>query len=269
MKEQQIAVKAAGRQFQIHYFDHPGAEDTILYVHGLGCSSEDFIAMTEQPALQGCRLVSFDQPGCGRSPYDVDHPLNIDSLVEVLEAFVDAIELDRFLLVGGSMGGLIGLLFAEHNPDKVKGFVNVEGNLTPEDCLFSRHVVGNSFEHFEQNVFPKIKQAVAARRGRGFAGHLAVVQRANPRAYYDNSFQLVEYSDDGNLLERFLALPMEKYFVYGDENRHLKYLPTLRQSSCRVFEVAQANHFPFYDDPKAFAGILSECRRRRVKQADA
>ena len=260
MKEQQIAVEACGRQFQIHYFDQPGPEDTILYVHGLGCSCEDFIAMTEQPSLQGCRLVSYDHPGCGRSPYDVNHPLDIDCLVEVMEAFVNAIQLDRFLLVGGSMGGLIGLLYAERNPDRVKGFVNVEGNLTPEDCIFSRHVVGKSYEHFEQEVFPKIKQAVAARRGRGFASHLTVVQRANPRAYYDNSFQLVKYSDDGNLLDRFLALPMEKYFVYGEENRHLKYLPVLRESSCRVFEVAQANHFPFYDDPKAFADILSECR---------
>jgi pimeloyl-ACP methyl ester carboxylesterase len=260
MKEQQIAVNACGRQFQINYFDRPGAEDTLLYVHGLGCSGEDFLTMMEQPALEGCRLVSYDHPGCGSSPYDVNHPLNIDCLVEVLEAFVDAMELDGFLLVGGSMGGLIALLYAERNPDKIKGFVNVEGNLTPEDCMFSRYVVGNSFDHFEENVFPKIKRAVAARRGRGFAGHLAVVQRANPRAYYDNSFQLVEYSKDGTLLNRFLALPMEKYFVYGEENRHLTYLPTLRQSSCRVFEVPQANHFLFYDDPKAFADILSECR---------
>jgi len=269
MKEQEISVEAGGRQFQLHYFDRPGAEDTLLYVHGLGCSSEDFRGMTEQPALQGCRLVAYDHPGCGRSPYDVNHPLNIDSLVEVLEAFVNAMELDRFLLIGSSMGGLIALLYAERNPDKVKGFVNVEGNLTSEDCMFSRHVVGNTFEHFEQNVFPKIKQAVAARRGRGFAGHLAVLQQANPRAYYDHCFQLVKYSDDGNLLDRFLALPMEKYFVYGEENRHLKSLPILRQSSCRVYEVAQANHFLFYDDPKAFAEILSECRQHRVKKADA
>jgi pimeloyl-ACP methyl ester carboxylesterase len=267
MKDQQIAVEACGRKFQLHYFDRPGPEDTILYVHGLGCSSDDFIGMTEQPALEGCRLVSYDQPGCGRSPYDVDHPVNIDCLVDVMEAFVNAIALDRFLLVGASMGGLVGLLYAERHPDKLRGFINVEGNLTSEDCIFSRHVVGNSFEHFDENVFPKIKQAVAARRGQGFAKHLAVVQQANPRAYYDNSFQLVDYSDNGNLLDRFLALPTEKYFVYGDENRHLKYLPRLRQSSCRVFEVAQANHFLFYDDPKAFADILSECRKGRVKQA--
>src|SRR5690349_2852337 len=113
MKDQQITVNACGRQFQINYFDKPGTEDTILYVHGLGCASDDFIEMTEQPALQGCRLLSYDQPGCGSSPYDVNHPLNIDCLVEVMEGFVSAMELDQFLLVGGSMGGLIGLLYAE------------------------------------------------------------------------------------------------------------------------------------------------------------
>jgi pimeloyl-ACP methyl ester carboxylesterase len=164
------------------------------------------------------------------------------------------------LLVGGSMGGLIGLLYAERHPDRLKGFVNVEGNLTAEDCLFSRYVVGSTFADFQRVIFPKIKKAVAARRGQGFARHLEVVAKADPRAYYDNSFQLVEYSYEGRLLERFLALTMKKHFVYGAENRHLSYLPRLCQSDCTVLEVPRANHFPFYDDPTAFAAALSECR---------
>ena len=260
MKDLEIVVEAHGRQYRLPYFDRRGTEEAFLYVHGLGCSKADFLGMTEEHALDGCRLISYDQPGYAGTPYDPRHPLNIDRLVEVLEAFVNALGLSRFLLVGGSMGGLIGLLYAERNPDRVKGFVNVEGNLTGEDCLFSRHVVGSSFADFQREIFPKIKKAVAARRGRGFARHLEVVAAADPRAYYDNSFQLVEYSDEGRLRQRVLALPMKKHFVYGAENRHLRYLARLCQSDCHVLEIPRANHFPFYDDPAAFAAALSECR---------
>jgi pimeloyl-ACP methyl ester carboxylesterase len=255
-----IFIEAHGRQYQLPYFDRHGADETFLYVHGLGCSKADFVVIAGESALDGCRLVSYDQPGCAGTPYDAAHPLNIDRAVEVLEAFVTALGLHRFVLVGGSMGGLISLLFAERHPDKLKAFVNVEGNLTAEDCLFSRHAVNTSFAEFEQVVFPKIKRAVGARRGRGFARHLDVVAKANPRAYYDYSLQLVEYSDEGRLLERFLALSTRTYFVYGAENRHLSYLPRLCQSTCTVLEVPRANHFPFYDNPAAFAAVLSECR---------
>jgi pimeloyl-ACP methyl ester carboxylesterase len=80
-----------------------------------------------------------------------------------------------------------------------------------------------------------------------------VLETASPRAYYDYSFQTVEYSDNGRLLDRFLSLDVAQHFVFGSKNRHLSYLPVLRASSCRVTEIANAGHFVFYDAPEAFA----------------
>jgi pimeloyl-ACP methyl ester carboxylesterase len=57
------------------------------------------------------------------------------------------------LLVGASMGGLVGLLYAERRSDQLVGFVNVEGNLAPEDCMFSRLVVPHTYEDFEGVIF--------------------------------------------------------------------------------------------------------------------
>jgi alpha-beta hydrolase superfamily lysophospholipase len=104
--------------------------------------------MASLPEVQTFHLVSADNPGCGDSPYDDNHPLNIDGVVELMESFVAHWGLNRFLLVGGSMGGLVALLYAERNPNKVAGFVNVAGNLAPEHCMFSRSVVPHSYSHF-------------------------------------------------------------------------------------------------------------------------
>jgi len=253
------SVTIDDRSQQLSYFDRPGEGRAILYTHGLGCSSADFLGLTEEPQLDSFRLVSYDHPGCGDSPYESTTPANIDFLVRVLEAFVNRLGLTRFLLVGGSMGGLIGLLFAERHPEVLTGFVNLEGNLAPEDCMFSRRVVDHTFAHFERVIFPEIRNSLASRQEIvGFVRHLAVLERCNARAYYDHSFQTVDYSYNGNLLERFARLPIPKYFVYGSENRELSYLPVLRRLGCRVVEIPSADHFLFYDNPRALAGLLAE-----------
>jgi pimeloyl-ACP methyl ester carboxylesterase len=174
---------------------------------------------------------------------------------------VAQLRLAPFLLVGGSMGGLVALLYAERNPGKVAGFVNVEGNLAPEDCMFSRLVVPHAYSHFEKVVFPQIKKTLSSKSGRGSARHLQVLEKAHPRAYYDYVFQTVEYSDHGHLLDRFLALPLPKCFLYGSENRHLSYLQRLRESDCTVIGIKNAGHFLFYDAPDDYAAALSSFAR--------
>ena len=257
----EITVSTAGRPYILRYFDRPSPGPTILYIHGLGCSKDDFLEMAAAPELQSFRLISADHPGCGDSPYDDDHPLNIDGIVNLIENFVDKLELGPFLLIGGSLGGLVGLLYAEKNLNRVAGFVNVEGNLAPEDCMFSRNVIPHPYQHFVKVIFPQIKKAISARRGRGFAQHLNVLAKASPRAYYDFAFQTVEYSDNGNLLQRFLGLPRPKCFLYGSENRHLSYLSRIRDSDCTVIEIPHANHFLFYDAPERYAGALASFAR--------
>jgi pimeloyl-ACP methyl ester carboxylesterase len=251
----------AGRSYTLSYFDRPGSGPTILYIHGLGSSKADFMEMTSVPELQSFRLVCADNPGCGDSSYDENQPLNIDGVVEVIENFVAQLGLNRFLLVGGSMGGLVGLLYAERNPNKIAGFVNVEGNLAAEDCMFSRLVVPHTFAHFEGVVFPQIKKALSGKAGRGISQHLRVLEKANPRAYYDYAFPTVEYSDRGDLLDRFLSLPVPRCFVYGSENRHLSYLQRLRESECSVIEIPNAGHFLFYDEPNRYAAALASFAR--------
>lgn len=240
----------------IAFFDRDGSGTPVVFVHGLGNAASNFEDVLEARALADHRLIALDLPGCGASPYP--RRLDIDGVVHVVEAFVDATDPPRFLIVGASMGGLVALLYAERHPDRLAGFLNVEGNLAPEDCMFSRRVVPHTCEEFARTVLPEIKRSVAAKPGRGFAKHLEVLNRADPRAYYDYSFQTVEYSDNGRLLDRFLSLPVPVHFVYGSVNRGLTYLPRLRASRCTVTEVEDADHFLFYDAPAAFA----DCVRR-------
>ena len=50
-------------------------------------------------------------------------------------------KIDRFHLIGHSMGGLTALILGDEHPGRVSSFINIEGNVSPEDCFLSRQVV--------------------------------------------------------------------------------------------------------------------------------
>jgi pimeloyl-ACP methyl ester carboxylesterase len=129
----------------ISYFDRAGGSTPILFLHGLGNAASNFDALLANRSLAQHRLVALDFPGCGTSPYPSNQHQTIDDLVDLVDGFVARLQLPKFLLVGASMGGLVGLLYAERRPDQLVGFVCVEGNLAPEDCMFSRLVVPHTY----------------------------------------------------------------------------------------------------------------------------
>ena len=150
------------------------------------------------------------------------------------------------------MGGLITLLqIRRHGIGRITGLVNIEGNLCPEDCMFSRRAAAHEFATFPQEY----DQIMSELRESPFLGDRTVAHNMETnldmRAYHAYSFQAVSESDSGNLLPEFLDLNVPRLFLYGEANRHLSYLPRLRQSAVRVEEIPDSAHFLFYDNPSA------------------
>ncbi len=93
----------------------PGAP-TLVLLHGLGEGSADWAGVA--PAFgRHWRVYAPDLRGHGGSDWPGDYS------VELMEAdvlgFLDALELDRADLIGHSMGGLVGYLFAGDHPARV------------------------------------------------------------------------------------------------------------------------------------------------------
>lgn len=58
---------------------------------------------------------------------------------------------DTFHLVGHSMGGLTALMLTQQNSKRVMSFVEIEGNIAPEDCFLSRQII--SHDHADPHQF--------------------------------------------------------------------------------------------------------------------
>jgi pimeloyl-ACP methyl ester carboxylesterase len=155
-----------------------------------------------------------------------------------------------YFLAGASMGGLITLLqLRRHGTGRIEGYINFEGNLSPEDCMFSRRVVSHDLDSFE----PVFRRMMGELRASCYAGdHIIAHNMAlnvDIRGYHAYSFETVAESDSGRLLGEFIGLSIPRLFLYGDANKGLSYLPSLRASDVRVREIASSAHFLFYDNP--------------------
>lgn len=93
--------------------------EAILFHHGIGASAAIWAGWF--PALADAhRLVSFDMRGYGRSHIPgPDFAWSLDLLVEDLLAVADAAGLQRFHLVGESIGGTVALAAALARPRRI------------------------------------------------------------------------------------------------------------------------------------------------------
>jgi pimeloyl-ACP methyl ester carboxylesterase len=97
-----------------------GAGPPLVMLHGATSSSlEDWSA--QRPLFRKAfRLYLVDARGHGGTKWDVRDGFSRDMLVDDLLAFVDALGLATFHLVGFSMGAMTALTFATRHPDRLR-----------------------------------------------------------------------------------------------------------------------------------------------------
>jgi pimeloyl-ACP methyl ester carboxylesterase len=255
IESQKLKIAYQSQTLEIEYFFRPGPKETVLYLHGLGCSKNDFLDACDKNSLYAHSLIAFDFPGHGGSNYP-NRPLNIDDLVEITHLVVVKLDLHGITLIGHSMGGLVGLLYAEKYPKNIKAFINVEGNLTSEDCFFSRQITQVDFETFRQKTFHDFKTKLQKSENVGFQKYAETLEKFQPiKAMHDYSPSIVQYSESGTLIQKFLSLEMPQFFIYGSENSHSSSILELKQQFDHCWEFL-GNHFPQYDFPLEFYRYL-------------
>jgi pimeloyl-ACP methyl ester carboxylesterase len=248
------------RTFNIEYFYRKGQKETILFIHGLGGAKENYWEACKADSLAEHTLICFDNPGTGNSTYFEDLILDVDDLTAITALFIQELDISNFILTGTSMGGLTTLLYLQRGGlDKVKAYINIEGNLMPEDCMFSSKVVTYDYETFSKKVFSEV---IGDMKKNGNTGYHIIANNlqlnTNIRAYYNYSFQTVKYSATGNLLRQYMEMDTPKIFIYGDENKSLSYIPELIKNKMNIKSISNSNHFVFYDNPKEMYDVISD-----------
>ena len=108
---------------------HPAGAPTLLFAHGFGQTRGAWNGAADALAARGCRCVSFDSRGHGESGRVADGEYHMDQFAGDLHALALA-QPEPPVLVGASMGGLLGLVLAgESRPAPFRALVLVD--ITP------------------------------------------------------------------------------------------------------------------------------------------
>ena len=103
-------------------YEDEGEGKAILMVHGWGATSR-FWRDIREALLRKYRVVTFDLRGHGES----DKPVNVDySIYRIAKDIVellDYLEIEEFVYIGHSLGGVIGLYLGSNCRRELKGMV--------------------------------------------------------------------------------------------------------------------------------------------------
>ncbi|TSB45999.1 alpha/beta fold hydrolase [Alkalicoccobacillus porphyridii] len=115
--------------FATQYYTAGTDGPILLLVHGAGMDSA--VLSWEEvflPLSKSARVYAVDLPGYGGSEYKPDVTYSNDFYVNFLKDFMDALEIERAMLMGLSLGGGIVLGFSLTHPSRVSALGLVSSN---------------------------------------------------------------------------------------------------------------------------------------------
>lgn len=110
----------------LYYADEGRGEPSLFFVHGLACAHEDWRLQSAHFRTQR-RVVACDLRGHGSS-VDFDTGFDIETLGADVARLLDALALERVVLVGHSMGCRVVLEAAARCRRRVVGLALVDGS---------------------------------------------------------------------------------------------------------------------------------------------
>jgi pimeloyl-ACP methyl ester carboxylesterase len=109
-----------------HFEAHGSAGPAIVFVHGFGSCIYSWRKNLEPLAERGFRTYAIDVKGFGLTAKPRDGQYHLAAFAQQLLDFLDAMKIDRAVLVGNSMGGSVIARVALLQPERVAGIVLVD-----------------------------------------------------------------------------------------------------------------------------------------------
>lgn len=259
----------------IHYVEAGSAEAPlpILLLHGFGASTFSWRQQLALLAERG-RTVAFDRPAFGLtsrpmpSGWTGESPYSLQANADQTVSLMDALGIDKALLVGHSAGASVALLVAAQYPDRVAGLVleapavysqpETPGIVrriqqTPQarrlGPLLVRRIAGSGSDDLIRSAFYDSTVVTAG----VLAGYrLPLKADGWDRALWE--FSIAPRTDVAGLLGRVkaptlvIAGTQDAIVPFSDSKRVAAAIP-----SARLVELEKTGHIPHEESPERFA----------------
>ncbi len=262
---------------KLHFRDYPGSDDRapVLCMHGLTRNARDFERLAQHIAGPR-RVIVTEMRGRGDSAYAKDSATyNPRTYVSDVLALLAQENIDRFVAIGTSLGGLMTMLLAAHDPARIAGAVlnDIGPVVDPGGIDRIRGYVGQSRNFATWMHAARALQEVQASAHPGFtiedwlamAKRCMVVQQNGRIAFdYDMAiaepFREAEGAVPPDLWPAFDALAGTPLLIVRGAMSDLLTPETLaemlrRHPDADAVTIPGVGHAPTLDEPEAVAAI--------------
>lgn len=130
------------------------------------------------------RVLAFDVPGVGRSEPTT---LSMDSVADCAARLLDALQIERAVVGGVSMGGYASLAFARRRPDRLRGLIlaNTKPAADTDEARAGRRAMADlalseGAAAVAEKLIPKILGETARRKNRALVARVREMIEAVP-----------------------------------------------------------------------------------------
>ena len=246
-----------------HYLQG-GPEDgeVVLLVHGFGGDKDNWTRFSRY-LTDRYRVIALDLPGFGESSRKPAWDYSLQEQQNRVHDFVQTLGLERFHLVGNSMGGNLAALYVYAYPEDVLtlGLFNNSGILAPTENEFQRVVakgenplVVNSVDDFDRFLaFVSYKEPFVPWPVKG-----VIAKRALEHAEFNKSiFATLKKDDPSNLAPILPQLEVPTLILWGENDRVLdvSIVNVMQSLMPKAVTVVMKNtgHVPMIERPKETA----------------
>jgi pimeloyl-ACP methyl ester carboxylesterase len=122
----------------------------VLFLHGFGGNSSHWAAQLDH-LRPSRRAIAMDLRGHGRSERPADRDFSVEAQADDVLAALDALEIERAVLAGHSLGGAIAIAAAGKAPERVAGlFLVAAPGKVPEEM--GARIVGAMEADYEKTA---------------------------------------------------------------------------------------------------------------------
>ncbi|WP_216828383.1 alpha/beta fold hydrolase [Alkalihalobacterium elongatum] len=149
-------IYANGLHF--HMIDYGGeGEETIICIHGLTANGRCWDAIAEK-LVKHYRVMAIDLRGRGDSSKPASG-YHVNEHVKDIHAIIQQLNLEKVILVGHSLGAMIGVVFSSMYPETLSSLILIDGGEDlREEVVDLLHPSINRVERSYENFYSYITQ---------------------------------------------------------------------------------------------------------------
>jgi len=261
---------------RVHYKMAGRGEPTLVLLHGFAASTYSWAKVMPALAEHGT-VIAFDRPSSGLTErplsWSGESPYSVEAMADLTVGLLDALGVEKAVLVGHSAGGTVAVVTALRHPERVQGLVLVDPAVyttggpgssallrlilqTPQANHLGPLLV-RSIQSWGENILDMAWHDPARITAADREGYRKPLQAEN----WDRGlWELTRAARDLDLAGRLHEIAVPTLVITGDDDRIVPPADSVRLAGeihgARLAIIPDCGHIPQEEQPEAFLGAI-------------